>query len=69
MVWIVCSGSFLRDIFEGIELKAGRQLVDEIRDEELNSGQSIRIGDEGKYSDLSGSSLSNVNLMSGSLPG
>lgn len=39
----------MRDIFEGIELKAGSQLVDEIGDEELNSGQSMRIGDEGKY--------------------
>lgn len=39
----------MRDIFEGIEPKAGRQLVDEIRDKKLNWGQSIRTGDEGKY--------------------
>lgn len=48
IVWIVLSGSFVRDTLEGIELKAERQSVDGMRDEELRSDRSIRIGREGK---------------------
>lgn len=53
IVWIVCSGSFVRDVFEGIELKAGRQQVDGMRDE-LGSDKSIRIEDEGKSQEIFG---------------
>lgn len=38
----------MRDTLEGIELKAERQSVDGMRDEELSSDRSIRIGREGK---------------------
>lgn len=50
---IVSSGSFVRDIFEGIERKAGRQLVDGMR-AELSSDKSIRTEDEGKSQEIFG---------------
>lgn len=48
LVWVVQSGSFVKDVFEGIELKAGRLISrwNEVRD---STGKSIKIGDEGIF--------------------
>lgn len=43
LVWVVQSGSFVKDVFEGIELISR---WNEVRD---STGKSIKIGDEGIF--------------------